>query len=54
MPGPCQLPVPAETSLMQEFRFLPAVGMTYKAVVGNDLSVKENDLRMTYPLRNSS
>ena len=28
MPNPYHLPVPVEISLMQEFRFLPAVGMT--------------------------
>ena len=29
MPGPYRVPVPAEIRLMQEFRFLPLVGMTY-------------------------
>ena len=29
MPGLCQLPVPAEISLMSEFRFLAPLGMTY-------------------------
>ena len=28
MPGPCQFPVPAETPLLSEFRFLAPLGMT--------------------------
>ena len=32
MPGPCHFPIPAEIRLMQEFRFLPAVGMTQESV----------------------
>ena len=28
MPGPCQLPIPAEIQLMEEFRFLAPLGMT--------------------------
>ena len=30
MSDPCHLPVPTEIRLMKEFRFLPAVGMTYQ------------------------
>ena len=35
MLGRCTVPVLAEIRLMQEFRFLPPVGMTYQCVTPN-------------------